>query len=115
MSILYARNTFSFRELPLLLDFASRISPDSLSSVQSLQFDYIVYRELWYMWPYLQPWSQRREWMDTRRILSNIADLREIRVKVDVPANGFDESEYAGDMMKHLMAGTKAKLIVESM
>lgn len=115
MSILYACNTFSFRELPLLLDFASTISPESLSSVQSLQFDYLVYRELWYMWPYLQPWSQRREWMDTYRILSDMADLREIRVKANMLANGFDESEYAKHMMKHLMAGTKARLLLESM
>ena len=113
MRILYTRNTFSFTELPVLLHFASVISSESLSSVQSLQFDYMLFRELCCMWPYLHPWGERREWMDTRRILSNIADLREIRVKVDMPANGFDESEYASELMKHLMVGTKAKLLVE--
>lgn len=113
MRILYTRNTFSFTELPVLLHFASVISSESLSSVQSLQFDYMLFRELCCMWPYLYPWGERREWMDTRRILSNIADLREIRVKVDMPANGFDESEYASELMKHLMLGTKARLLVE--
>lgn len=113
MRILYTRNTFSFTELPVLLHFASVISSESLSSVQSLQFDYMLFRELCCMWPYLHPWGERREWMDTRRILSNIADLRDIRVKVDMPANGFDESEYASELMKHLMVGTKARLLVE--
>ena len=115
MSVLYTRNTFSFTELPVLLHFASVILPESLSSIQSLQFDYSLFRELCYMWPHLHPWGERREWMDTRRIISNIADLREVRVKVDMPANGFDESEYASELMKHLMVGTKANLLVEAM
>lgn len=67
------------------------------------------------MWPYLHPWGERREWMDTRRFLSCIQGLREVRVKVDMPANGFDESEHASELMKHLMVGTKAKLLVETM
>ena len=118
MSILYTRNIFSFTELPVLLHFTSVILPESLSSIQSLQFDCYLFRELCCMWPYLHPWGkwgERREWMDTRRIISNIADLREVRVKVDMPANGFDESEYASELMKHLMVGTKAKLHVEAM
>ncbi len=44
------------------------------------------------MWPYLRPWNERREWMDTRRVLLSIQGLRELRIKVDMPANGFDES-----------------------
>ena len=67
------------------------------------------------MWPYLHPWGERREWMDTRRVLSNIRGLREVRVKVDMLANGFDESEHASELMKHLMVGTKANLLVEAM
>lgn len=67
------------------------------------------------MWPYLHPWGERREWTDTRRILSSMQGLREVRVKVDMPANGFDESEHASELMKHLMVGTKAKLLVEAM
>ena len=53
--------------------------------------------------------------MDTRRILMSIQGLRKVRVKVDVPANGFDESEYASELMKHLMEGTEAKVLVEAM
>ena len=67
------------------------------------------------MWPYLHPWGERREWMDTRRILSSIQGLREVRVKVGMPANGFDESEHAGELMKHLMVGSKANVLVEIM
>ena len=115
MSVLYARNTFSFKELPVLLHFASVLLPESLGSIQSLQFEYVLFRELCYMWPYLHPWGERREWMDTRRILSNIQSLQEVCVKVDMPANGFDESEYASELMKHLMVGTKANLLVKTM
>ena len=53
--------------------------------------------------------------MDTRQILSSIQGLRDIRVKIHMPANGFDESEHASELMKHLMVGTKAKLLVEAM
>ena len=67
------------------------------------------------MWPYLQSWAQCPEWTDTRRILSSIQGLRRVRVKVDTPANGFDESEYASDLMKDLMEGTEAKLLVETL
>ena len=115
MNVLYARNTFSFTELPILIHFASAVSLESLSSIRSLQFECVLFRELCYMWPYLQPKGERREWMDTRRILSNIQDLRQIRVKVDMPANGFDEIEYASKLMKHLMVGTRATLLVEAM
>lgn len=114
ISILYTQNTFSFTELPVFLDFASAVLPESLNSVQSLQFEYTLYRELCYMWPYLDPWGERREWMDTRRILSSVQELREVRVKVGIPANGFDESEHASELMKHLMVRTKARLLVEA-
>ena len=67
------------------------------------------------MWPYLHAWGERREWTDTRRVLSSIQGLREVRVKVNTPANGFDESEHASELMKHLMVGTKANLLVEAM
>lgn len=67
------------------------------------------------MWPYLHPWGERREWMDTRRILSSLQELRKVRVKVGMPANGFDESEHAGELMKHLMVGSKANVLVETM
>ena len=67
------------------------------------------------MWPYLHPWGERREWMDARRILSGIQGLRKVRVKVGMPANGFDESEHAGELMKHLMMGSKANVLVETM
>lgn len=66
------------------------------------------------MWPYLDPWGERREWMDTRRILSSIQGLRQICVKVGMPANGFDESEHASELMKHLMVATKARWLVEA-
>ncbi len=67
------------------------------------------------MWPYLHAWGERREWTDTCRVLSSIQGLREVRVKVNMPANGFDESEHASELMKHLMVGTKANLLVEAM
>ena len=41
--------------------------------------------------------------------------LRELRVRVDVPKNGFDEAEHAGELMRHLMVGTKAELRVDAM
>ncbi len=67
------------------------------------------------MCPYLHPWIEHCEWMNTRRVLSSIQGLRELRIKVDMPANGFDESEHATELMKHLMEGTKAKLLVEAL
>ncbi len=69
------------------------------------------------MWPYLTCsfWGERREWTDTRRVLSSIQGLREVRVKVNMPANGFDDSEHVSELMKHLMVGTKANLLVEAM
>ena len=67
------------------------------------------------MWPYLHPWNVRFEWMNTRRVLSSIQGLRELRIKVVMPANGFDESEHATELMKDLMEGTKAKLLVEAL
>lgn len=113
--MLYHRNSFSFTELPVFLHFASAILPESLSSVQSLQFEYALYIELSYMWLCVHPWGERREWMDTRRVLSSIQGLREVRVKIDMPANGLDEPEYASGLMKHLLVGTKAKLLIEAM
>lgn len=41
--------------------------------------------------------------------------LREVRVRVEVPRNGFDESEHAEELMRHLMVGTKAMVRVDAM
>ena len=89
--------------------------PEKLNSVQSLQFENSLFGELCYMWPYLHPWGEHGEWADARRILSGFQELREVRVKVDMATNGFDESENASELMKHLMEGTKVKFLVEVM
>ena len=90
--------------------------PENLSSIQSLQIENSLFGELCYLWPYLHPWGEPDEWTSTRQILlGGFQGLREVRVKVDQPTNGFDESENANELMKHLMEGTKVKFLVEAM
>ena len=115
MGILYGCNTFSFTEIQVLRQFASAIVPENLSSIRSLQFENYLFGELWYSWPYLHPWGKHGEWADTQQILSRCQGLREVRVKVDIPTNGFDESENVNDLIKHLMEGTKVNVVMVAM
>lgn len=39
--------------------------------------------------------------------------LRDVRVRVEVPRNGFDESEHAEELMRDLMVGTRAKVRID--